>query len=214
MEARTFTRARRRAGVSIAVLAVVWGTSFVVVALPFFPTVLVGGALSGLAGLWVRAALPTAARPRLRVSGRVVVVALAVAVAHLVVGLAAFRAADGWLPALVTSAEGIYGRTGEVPLAAQLVLAATLTAPLEELFWRGAVQPVVGVHVPDRWWRVLAAAAIYTLFHVATLKVALVAAAALGGLVWGTLLERTRSVGAAIIAHGTWTALMLLIPPT
>ena len=43
---------------------------------------------------------------------------------------------------------------------------------------------------------------------------ALIAAAALGGLVWGSLLLVTRSVGATIISHVLWTCLMIIFPPT
>lgn len=203
---------RRRLRLSVAGLAIVWALSFAAPLLPFFPTVLVGGVLAGTAGLWVRRALPEGG-PAWRVHPLWLLVAVVAAALHYILGTAAFRAVadlwDGWLAA----AAEIYTRTGEVPLAAQLVMAAAITAPLEEVFWRGAAHPSITAGEPSTTRRVVGGALAYAAFHVVTLQAPLVAAAALGGLLWGWLAERSGSVTVPMVAHATWTAAMIAWPP-
>jgi membrane protease YdiL (CAAX protease family) len=129
------------------------------------------------------------------------------------------------VPALTATALEVYQRSDSIPVWGQILLGAVLTAGLEEVFWRGAFTPMVAERVSRRLpeafgpkRRGLALVVVstvgYALFHVATLKLALIAAAALGGLVWGTLLLLTRSVGVTVIAHVLWTTLMILFPPS
>lgn len=218
-----------RAAVSAVVLAVVWGVAFASEILPFFLTIVFGGVLSGLFGLWVRRGVrgwhPGEAErrsfPGFAVTWRQTGLALLVAVVHLAVGHALFALGTLVLPELTATAAEVYSRAGAVPLWLAILLGGVLTGPLEEIFWRGAVQPLTGPLVERRapWLvrlpcgRLLGTTFLYALFHVATGQVALVAAAALGGLVWGWLLDRTQSVGAVMIAHGAWTSLMLVLPP-
>jgi membrane protease YdiL (CAAX protease family) len=211
------------------VLAVVWGAAFVTEVLPFFLTISAGGVLTGLAGVWVRRGSrgwhPGEAErrrfPTFRVTRPQVALALVVAVVHLGVGHALFALGSLILPEITATATEVYGRASAVPLWLAILLGGLITAPLEEIFWRGAVQPLTGPLLAARlpWLtsvpagRLLGTTLLYTLFHVATGQLALIFAAALGGLVWGWLLDRTGSVGATMIAHGGWTSLMLLVPP-
>lgn len=207
---------RTRAAVGFTTLAVVWSVSFNVTSLPFFPTVVVGAAAAGLAGWWVRRALDRP--PTFRATGRIPSIAVAVALAHYGIGVGLFDLAARIAPVLVEGAGSVYARTGDVPLVWRLLLGAVITAPLEEVFWRGALQPVVRDRLRRRGRDgdlpvVLVSAGLYAAFHVVTGRPALVAAAALGGVVWGWLQVRTRSVAAPMLAHATWTALMLALPP-
>jgi membrane protease YdiL (CAAX protease family) len=218
-----------RAAVAAVVLAVVWAVAFVTEVLPFFLTISAGGVLTGLAGIWVRRGTrgwypgEPARRtfPTFRVTPSQVALAVAVAVVHLAVGHAAFAVGSLVLPEITATASEVYGRASVVPLWLAIVLGGLITAPLEEVYWRGAVQPLTGSLLAARlpWLpgipggRLIGTTVLYTLFHVATGQLVLVFAAALGGLVWGWLLERTGSVGATMIAHGLWTTLMLLVPP-
>lgn len=222
-------RAGTRAAVAAVVLAAIWAVAFGVQVLPFFPTIVVGGILTGLAGLWVRRGVRgfdprTGARrpfPTFRVTPPQAGLAVAVAVVHLGAGHLLFVIGQRVLPGLTETAAEVYGRAGTVPLWLAILLGGVITGPLEEIFWRGAVQPLVASRIDRRLPRLaglpfgtlLGATLLYTLFHVATGHLALVAAAALGGLVWGWLLLRTGSVGATMIAHGLWTAGMLVFPP-
>lgn len=219
-----------RASLAALILAVVWGLAFATAVLPFFLTIVAGGVLSGLFGLWVRRGTrgwhPGEAErrsfPRFAVTRGQVGLAVAVALVHLVVGHALFALGAQLVPELTATAASVYERATELPLWVGILLGGLLTAPLEEIFWRGAVQPLTGPMIAARvpWLarvpqgRLLGTTFLYTLFHVATGQIALVAAAALGGLVWGWLLDRTGSVGAVMIAHGLWTALMLVFPPS
>ncbi|MBW3621501.1 MAG: CPBP family intramembrane metalloprotease [Actinobacteria bacterium] len=209
----------RRLVVGFFVLAATWAVAFNVEALPFFPTVVVGGLVTGAFGLWARAACPPGTLPPFAVTPAQAALALGVGLVHVAVSHVVFDLGDALLPAIGDTATGIYERTRDTPLVPRLILSGLLTAPLEEVFWRGAFQPAVGAAATRRFPRsprALVAVAVstigYTLFHVATLRISLVAAAALGGLVWAWLLERTRTVGAPIIAHAVWTTLLVLFP--
>jgi membrane protease YdiL (CAAX protease family) len=209
----------RRLAVGFIGLAVVWGVSFNVESLPFFPTVVVGGLLTGAAGLWARRAAPEGSVPGLAVTPAHIVLAVGVTLAHVVASHLLFDLADAVVPAVGDTAATIYARTNETPLLPRLVLSGLLTAPFEELYWRGAFHPAMrdaGVKRFPQLPRMAVAVAVsaigYTVFHVATWKLSLVAAAALGGLIWGWLLEHTRSLGATMIAHALWTSLMVLYP--
>jgi membrane protease YdiL (CAAX protease family) len=223
------TRGGIRAAVAAAALAVVWALAFATELLPFFPTIVAGGLLTGLAGVWVRRGTRgwhpgEAARrtfPPLAVRPAHAGLAVAVGVGHLVLGHALFAAGERLLPELTATAAAVYTRAGTLPLWAAILLGGVVTACLEELFWRGAVQPLttswLRTHLPRvaglPFGTVVGTTLAYALFHVATGQLALVAAALLGGLVWGWLLERTGSVGATMIAHAVWTSLMLVFPP-
>jgi membrane protease YdiL (CAAX protease family) len=218
-----------RAALAAVVLAVIWAAAFITEVLPFFLTIAVGGVLTGLAGVWVRRGTrgwhPGEAErrtfPTYRVTPAQAGLALGVAVVHLVVGHALFALGSLLLPEITSGAAEVYGRASAVPLWLAIVLGGLVTAPLEEVFWRGAVQPLTGPMLSSRlpwlarvpFGRLIGTTLLYTLFHVATLQLALVFAAALGGLVWGWLLDRTGSLGATMIAHGAWTSLMLVFPP-
>jgi membrane protease YdiL (CAAX protease family) len=225
----TLQRGGTRAALAGVGLAVIWGAAFLTEVLPFFLTIAVGGFLTGLAGLWVRQGVrgwhPGEAErrtfPTYRVTPAQVGLALGVAVIHLAVGHGLFALGSLVLPEITATAAEVYARASSVPLWLGILLGGLITAPLEEIFWRGAVQPITGPLLLSRlgWLsnvpagRLLGTTLLYTLFHVATGQLALIFAAALGGLVWGWLLDRTGSVGATMIAHGAWTSLMLVFPP-
>ena len=217
-----------RQGVRLAVafvgLSVIWGLAFNLTGLPFFPVVVAGGVVTGLTGFWVRRANDEP-EPSFALTWPVAGLAVVVALVHFAVGHLLFGLASRVLSAFTETALEVYQRTGALPVWGQLLLGGVLTAGLEEVFWRGAFTTMVAdrvrPHLPDGLGRkrqgfalVVVSTAGYALFHVATLKLALIAAAALGGLVWGSLLLVTRSVGATIIAHVLWTCLMILFPPT
>ena len=147
--------------------------------------------------------------------------AVLVAAAHLGVAHVLFQLGTRVLPQLAPTAEQVYGHTGEVSLWWALLVAGVLTAPLEEVYWRGAIQPLLSGLAQARAprlaggpaTRIVGGALVYAVFHVSTGQVALIAAALLGGLVWGWLLERTGSVGAPMLAHALWACGMLVLPP-
>lgn len=89
-----------------------------------------------------------------------------------------------------------------------LIVAVTLvTGAGEELFFRGAIYDAM----PQR--PLVLSTAVYALVTVATLNVALVFAAALLGLVVGTLRQWSGGVLAPAITHVTWSLVLLLALP-
>lgn len=201
------------------VLAAVWATAFNATALPFFPVVVVGAALTGAFGLWVRAAAPRERRPPFAVRPRHALLAVGVAVVHLGLSHLLFDLGSALVPAIGETGREVYERTSQTSFLPRLLLSGLVVAPLEEVFWRGAFQPAAAASAARRWpglpraaLAVVVSTAGYTLFHVATWRLSLVAAAALGGLVWAWLLEHTRSLGATMIAHALWTALLVVFP--
>ena len=220
-----------RALVSGLVLALVWAAAFGLTPWAFFPLIAAGGVLTGLAGLWVRrAAASPAARashppeatwlPAIRLRPDQAVVAVAVAVVHLAAAYVLFEVGTWIAPQLAPTAEQVYGRT-EVSLWLALVLGGVVTAPLEEIYWRGAVHPLLLAAARRRAPRLARirvltpamGALVYAAFHLVTGSAALVAAALLGGWVWSWLAERTGTVGAPMLAHAIWACGMLLLPP-
>ena len=220
-----------RALTSGLVLALLWAAAFGLTALPFFPLIAAGGVLTGLAGLWVRrAAAPPPAHgtrppeapwlPVIRLRADQAVLAVAVALAHLAAAYVLFEVGTWIAPQLAPTAEQVYGRA-EVSLWLAVLLGGVVTAPLEEIYWRGAVHPLLvgaALRRAPRLARLpgltpILGALIYAAFHLVTASAALVAAALLGGWVWSWLAERTGTVGAPMLAHAIWACGMLLLPP-
>lgn len=146
--------------------------------------------------------------------GRDVWLALPAAAVHLALSYVLIPVAEAIVPLIGRQAEDIVlDARGGLPTVVVALIAAMVIAPLEELFWRGSVHPSLGVGRP--WWQaVLLSTATFVGFHLPTLQLPLISAAALGGLVWGWLRERTGGLAAPVVAHAIWTGAMVLVPPT
>ncbi len=125
---------------------------------------------------------------------------------------AAFMAVAGRWPPLARQAAELYGNRRDVSPARALGISVLLTAPGEELLWRGVVQGALGSAFGP--W---AAASLAWLAYVAanavsgSLPIAL--GAAVGGAAWTALAAWTGGVVASIACHAVWTGLMILLPP-
>jgi membrane protease YdiL (CAAX protease family) len=106
----------------------------------------------------------------------------------------------------------IYGQRRGFPLAGAVILAAGVTASGEELFWRGLFQEVLAVHLGS-WGAAGAAWAAYIAAASGSGSLPIVAAAVVGGAVWGGLAVWTQGVLAGLACHAVWTTLMLVAPP-
>jgi membrane protease YdiL (CAAX protease family) len=84
--------------------------------------------------------------------------------------------------------------------------------PGEEVFWRGFLQnkaqSVLGA--PGGW---LTTSALYAAVHIGSRNVLLVLAAAAGGLFWGYLYLRYRSILVNAVSHTLWDVAIFLIRP-
>lgn len=82
----------------------------------------------------------------------------------------------------------------------------------EEVFWRGYVQKKLATRF-DGYKGLLLATAIYTAVHIPTLNPVLLLAAAVGGLFWGALYMRTKSLTAVLVSHMVWDPIIFVIFP-
>ncbi len=106
----------------------------------------------------------------------------------------------------------IYDQRKGLPLAAALVIAAGVTAPGEEFFWRGLFQG----RLEESFGPGLAALltwAGYVAANAFSQSLPILAGAMVSGAVWGGLAAWTGGVVASVVCHGVWTGLMLALPP-
>lgn len=102
-------------------------------------------------------------------------------------------------------------REGTSPLAIALLLALWI-GPAEEIFWRGFVQE----RLCRRYGMLVgfvAATAIYTLVHTASLNLMLIAAAALCGGFWGLIYAWRKRLWPAILSHAVWDVIIFVLYP-
>ena len=115
-------------------------------------------------------------------------------------------------PAFAHHTADVYGERHDVSLAVALFLALAVVAPAEEAFWRGFVQARLG-DAMSPLAGALAAWGLYVAANLASGKLPIVAAAVVGGAVWGGLAFWTRGVLASVACHVVWAGLMILLPP-
>ena len=201
---------QRDVAIAVVVLAPLWALA--ISQRDRFPVLWIAVTAGVVLGL---AATILMARHRVTLrAGHDVWLALPAAALHLAVSYVAIPVATALVPLIGEQAEGlVFDARGGLPTAAVAAIAAVVVAPLEEVFWRGAVQPLVGTgRAPIA--TVVLTSLVFVAYHVPTLQLPLISAAALGGLVWGWLRERTDGVSAPIVAHAIWTAAMVVVPPT
>jgi membrane protease YdiL (CAAX protease family) len=130
----------------------------------------------------------------------------------LYVATVVFMGVAGRWPPLARHATALYGQRQGVSLGGALTISVLLTAPGEELLWRGVVQGMLGEAFTP-----LAAAALTWAAYVAANSVSgslpIVLGAIVGGAAWSALAWGTGGVAASIGCHAVWTSLMILRPP-
>ena len=182
-----------------ATLAVPTGSdAFTVLGLAVAATWVVGSLLSGPLHL---------GRSRGEPSGRREVLGPVVLGVVAYLGFLAAYLGAREVPGLAGALESILGKADAGPLALVLFV-ALVNGAAEEVFFRGALHSAFGPSDPAR-----NATVVYVLVTVATLNVALVAAAAVMGTVFALERLATRGVLAPMLTHLTWSTLMLLALP-
>ena len=111
------------------------------------------------------------------------------------------------VPGVGPALDSILGKADAGPLALVL-LVALLNGVAEEAFFRGALHSAFGSHHAAR-----NATIVYVLVTVATLNLALIAAAAVMGTIFALERQSTQGILAPTATHVTWTSLMLLALP-
>ena len=115
----------------------------------------------------------------------------------------------GRWPSFARQTVTIYGPERRVGPVAAVALSLVVVAG-EELLWRRAVQQGLAVDAALAagltWTASLAA-------NVASGSLPIVAAAAVGGAVWGAGAWLSGGVVVPLVSHAVWTSLMLMLPP-
>jgi len=116
------------------------------------------------------------------------------------------------LPFAATQVDSIYTiRAGQNPwLIAGLLF--FIIGPAEEIFWRGFVQQRLSKKY-SLFIGLIIAAAVYTLVHLWSFNLMLIAAAALCGGFWGVLYMLTDSLWPCIISHAVWDVMIFILLP-
>jgi membrane protease YdiL (CAAX protease family) len=136
----------------------------------------------------------------------------AVAGVALYAATAAFLAVAGrWAP-LARHATSLYGQRRGVGLGRALAISVAITAPGEELLWRGVVLGVLGSAFAP-WAAAVLAWSAYVAANAVSGSVPIVLGAVVGGAAWTALAVWTEGVVAGIACHAVWTGLMILVPP-
>jgi len=161
-------------------------------------TWLVGSFLSGPVHLGRRAG---------RVTGSREVVAPLLVGAVLFAAFAAVALAARHIPPLHEAVARVLAKADGGPRGF-VVAVAVVNGVAEEVFFRGALHSACGRHRPALW-----ATAVYAVVTVATLNLALVAAAVVMGFAFTAERQATRGVLAPIITHVTWSTLVLFLLP-
>lgn len=106
----------------------------------------------------------------------------------------------------------LYARRTGLPLPAAILLAAGVTAPGEEVFWRGMAQ---GRFAESLGWpkAALVVWGASVACYLASGSLPIITGAVVAGAVWSGLALWTHGVLASILSHVVWTALMVGLPP-
>ena len=106
----------------------------------------------------------------------------------------------------------IYDQRKGLSVTAALVIAAGLTGPGEEFFWRGLVQGRLA-EIVGSWPGAALTWAGYVAANAASQSLPIVAGAVVSGAVWGALAAWSGGVLASVVCHSIWTGLMVVWPP-
>jgi membrane protease YdiL (CAAX protease family) len=170
-------------------------------------------AMSATLGLVGVAALATGRvplSPRLGV-GSAVAVGLGAGLALYLITVAFVLVVRRW-PVFDRHVEEIYDQRKGLPFGLALLLAAGVTAPGEELFWRGLFQARMAETIG---WVGAAAAtwAAYVTANLASANLPIIAGGIVAGASWGALALLSHGVLPSVLSHVVWTGLMLALPP-
>jgi membrane protease YdiL (CAAX protease family) len=155
---------------------------------------------------------PVVAAERFDVAGAVGLGALAGVL--LWAATAAFMAvAVRTVPTLAAHTSSLYGERGDRSLAAALAVPLLLSAPGEELLWRGVVFGALDRSLDGPALAALVCWAAFAVVNVVSGSLPIILGAVVGGAVWTALAWWTGGVAASVACHIVWTGLMIVAPP-
>jgi uncharacterized protein len=122
-----------------------------------------------------------------------------------------FMAGAHRIPAVARHTADLYAEEGS--RAATLAVSVLVSAPGEELLWRGAVLGVLSATLDSTALAAVVAWAGFVAVNAISGRIPIVLGAVVGGGVWTALAWWTGGVAAPIACHALWTGLMVLFPP-
>ncbi|QQZ08132.1 CPBP family intramembrane glutamic endopeptidase [Heyndrickxia vini] len=87
-----------------------------------------------------------------------------------------------------------------------------IMAPGEEIFWRGFIQKRIMKHIQG-WIAVLITAILNASVFIYSGNIVLIFAALVGGIVWGTLYFKFKSIPLVVISHLIFDLLLIVVLP-
>ena len=178
-------------------------------AVPFWPAMATSSGLLALSGLWLN-------RKSL---GEVfafrwwhVPLGLVSAVVLYLMFFIGHKIATAILPFANDQVGLVYRTRSQADLWLIGVLLFAWVGPAEEIFWRGTIQRRFGQRY-GRLPALIVTAAIYTLVHIWSFNLMLLAAAGLCGVFWGVMFWHFRSVWPALISHAVWDVVIFVFLP-
>jgi len=106
----------------------------------------------------------------------------------------------------------VYRTRSQADLWIIAVLLFAWVGPAEEIFWRAFVQRRFGQRYGP-FAGLVVTAAIYTVVHIWSFNLMLLAAAGLCGVFWGAMFYRFRSLWPALISHAVWDVVIFVFLP-
>lgn len=108
--------------------------------------------------------------------------------------------------------QDIYTMGRGAPAWVIVLLLFFVTGPCEEVFWRGYLQRRLCEHL-GTWRGFAAATACYSLVHVFSMNLMLMAAAAVAGAYWGLMYLVLGRLEPVIVSHAVWSVVIFAIAP-
>jgi membrane protease YdiL (CAAX protease family) len=124
-----------------------------------------------------------------------------------------FMAAARRVPAVTRHTAALYDEGSGWSAAAVLAVSVLVSAPGEELLWRGVVLGVLDRSMGSPALAAVVCWGAFVAVNVVSGRIPILLGAVVGGGVWTALAWWTGGVAASISCHSVWTALMILFPP-
>jgi hypothetical protein len=148
--------------------------------------------------------------PRLRPSGRLLLVGLAAALVMLAATYGLFPLAGRLVPAVRPQTALLYASLGRVTLSTALLLPLVVLG--EDLVWRGVVQEALGRRF-GRLGELSLTPLVYAVANLPSGSPLLTLLALLCGFYWSSLRSATRSLVPSLVAHLVWDCFVFVLLP-
>lgn len=115
-------------------------------------------------------------------------------------------------PFATEQVSSIYGKGAGIPAWMIASALAFITGPAEEIFWRGFLQRRLSGKL-GRFSGWILATALYAGVHISSMNFMLTGAATMAGAFWGLMFQLHPRLGAVILSHSIWSAVIFAAFP-